>query len=83
MVDARALGIYDVLVSAGAIPITDWDSYRGAERTGHRNLINTTPLKEHILACYLPAMQEALLQWALAPRHGVARSQGQGSRHPR
>lgn len=64
MVDARALGIYDVLVSAGAIPITDWDSYRGAERTGHRNLINTTPLKEHILACYLPAMQEALLQWA-------------------
>lgn len=62
--EARALGIYEVLVSAGAVPITYWDSYQGADRTGHRNLVNTTPLKEHILACYHPYMQESLLQWA-------------------
>ena len=64
VVDARSLGIYDVLVSAGAIPITYWDTYQGAERNGHRNVVTTAPLKEHILACYHPAMQEALLQWA-------------------
>ncbi len=62
--DARALGIYDVLVSAGAIPITYWDTYQGAERSGHRNIVNTAPLREHILDWYHPAMQEALLQWA-------------------
>ena len=64
VVDARALGVYDVLVSAGAIPIIYWDTYQGAERNGHRNVVNTAPLKEHILDCYHPAMQEALLQWA-------------------
>ena len=64
VVDARALGVYDVLVSAGAIPITYWDTYQGAERSGHRNVVDTAPLKEHILDCYHPAMQEALLQWA-------------------
>lgn len=64
VVEARVLDIYDVLVSAGAVPITYWDTYQGADRTGHRNLVNTTSLKEHILACYHPSMQEALLQWA-------------------
>ena len=64
VIEARALGIYDVLVAAGAVPITYWDSYQGADRSGHRNLVSTTAIKEHILACYHPYMQEALLQWA-------------------
>ena len=74
--DARALGIYDVLVSAGAIPITYWDTYQGAERSGHRNIVNTAPLKEHILDCYHPAMQEALLQWAQDSGASVKRPDG-------
>ena len=62
--EAKALGLYDTLISAGALALNYWDSYQGAEKSGHRNLLTTTVPKEPLLACFHPAMQEALLSVA-------------------
>lgn len=85
--EARLLGLYDVIVSAGANPLPFWDSYQGADRTGHRDLARTTRAKEPVLACYHPDLQSSLQEHAeqngaevwrgarvngLAPRSGTA-----------
>ena len=40
--EAKALGLYDILISAGGNLLTHWDTYQGAERTGHRDLRATS-----------------------------------------
>ena len=62
--EARLLGLDKVLESAGANPLTFWDSYQGPERSGHRDLTRTTLVKEPVMACYHPALQTELLQHA-------------------
>ena len=62
--EAKTLGLEDTLVKAGANPLTYWDSYQGAERSGHRNLVTTTKAGEPVQACYHPDLQEALLRRA-------------------
>ncbi len=62
--EARLLGLKDAISRAGANPLTYWDSYLGAERSGHRDLTRTTLVNEPVMACYHPALQTALLQHA-------------------
>lgn len=62
--EARLLGLYNVIESAGANPLLFWDSYQGADRTGHRDLARTTRVQESVMACYHPVLQSALLQHA-------------------
>ena len=62
--EVRLLGLESVLDSAGANPLPFWDSYNGADRSGHRDLTRTTLAQEPVMACYHPALQEALLRYA-------------------
>ena len=62
--EARLLHLEDVISRSGANPLTFWDSYLGAERSGHRDLTRTTLVNEPVMACYHPALQTSLLQHA-------------------
>ena len=62
--EARLLGLEPVLESARANPLPYWDSYLGADRTGHRDLTRTTLVNEPVMACYHPSLQTSLLQFA-------------------
>ena len=62
--EVRLMGLEAVLEKAGANPLTYWDSYQGADRSGHRDLTRTTPVHEPVMACYHPALQTALLEHA-------------------
>ncbi len=62
--EARMMGLGGVLEQAGANPLLFWDSYQGAERSGHRDLTRTTRVKEPVMACYHPVLQTALLDYA-------------------
>ena len=62
--EARLLGLDGVLEQAGANPLPFWDSYQGADRSGHRDLTRTTRVKEPVMACYHPVLQTALLKYA-------------------
>ena len=62
--EARLLGLEGALQRAGANPLPFWDSYQGAERSGHRDLTRTTRVKEPVMACYHPLLQTALLERA-------------------
>ena len=62
--EAHLLELDGVLEQAGANPLTFWDSYQGADRSGHRDLTRTTRVKEPVLACYHPVLQAALLEYA-------------------
>ena len=62
--EARELGVYDALMASGAHELPWWDNYQGPERTGHRDLVDTTTVKLPCLAFYHPEMQEALIQAA-------------------
>ena len=62
--EARLMGLEGALELAGVNPLTFWDSYQGAERSGHRDLTRTTRVQEPVLACYHPALQSALLRHA-------------------
>ena len=62
--EARRMGLLDVIQQAGANPLPFWDSYQGADRSGHRDLTRTTRVKEPAMACYHPALQTALLNHA-------------------
>ena len=63
--ELRLLGLEAVLERAGANPLTFWDSYQGAERSGHRDLTRTTRVGEPVMACYHPSLQTALFEHAL------------------
>ena len=87
--EARLLGLESALEQAGANPLPFWDSYAGAERSGHRDLIRTTRVNEPVMACYHPRLQTALLQhaedsgaevWRGARVRGIEASPGQA--HP-
>ena len=62
--EARLMGLEAALEQAGANPLPFWDSYQGADRSGHRDLTRTTQVKEPVMACYHPVLQTALLQHA-------------------
>ncbi len=62
--EARLMGLDTALALAGATPLPFWDSYQGADRSGHRDLTRTTRAKEPVMACYHPLLQDALLQQA-------------------
>ena len=62
--EARQMGLDAVLERAGSNPLPFWDSYQGADRSGHRDLTRTTRVKEPVMACYHPVLQTALLQHA-------------------
>lgn len=64
VMEARSLGLEGVLERAGANALTHWDSYQGADRSGHRDLARTTRVREPVMACYHPALQTALLEHA-------------------
>ena len=59
--EARELGLEGALERAGANPLPFWDSYQGADRSGHRDLTRTTRVKEPAMACYHPILQTALM----------------------
>ena len=62
--EARLLGLESVLERAGANPLPFWDSYVGADRSGHRDLTRTTRVGEPVMACYHPSLQGAILEQA-------------------
>ena len=62
--EVRRMGLEPVLEKAGANPLPFWDSYQGADRSGHRDLTRTTLVKEPVMACYHPALQTAMLEHA-------------------
>ena len=62
--EARLLGLEGALERAGANPLPFWDSYQGADRSGHRDLARTTRVGEPVMACYHPALQTSLLEHA-------------------
>ena len=62
--EARLLGLERVLERAGANPLVFWDSYIGADRSGHRDLTRSSRAKEPVMACYHPVLQTTLLQFA-------------------
>ena len=62
--EVKLLGLERTLIQAAANPLPFWDSYTGADRSGHRDLSRTTSVGEPALACYHPKLQESLLRWA-------------------
>ena len=72
--EVKALGLEHTLIQAGVNPLPFWDSYAGAERSGHRDLRRTTGVEEPVLASYHPKLQEALLRWAEGCGADVKRS---------
>ena len=71
--EVKLLGLEYALIEAAANPLTFWDSYAGADRSGHRDLRRTTRAEEPVLACYHPKLQESLLRWAEASGAEVRR----------
>ena len=62
--EVEALGLREVVEGNGANLLSYWDSYQGADRSGHRDLVRTTKAGQPVMACYHPTLQEALLQHA-------------------
>jgi len=62
--EAKALGVYDLLVSTCGHELPWWDVYSGDTRTEHRNLPDTTPQRAPEFSFFHPTMQEVLLQAA-------------------
>ena len=71
--EARLMRLDAALERAGANPLPFWDSYQGPDRSGHRDLTRTTRVKEPVMACYHPVLQNALLQHAEDSGAGVWR----------
>jgi 2-polyprenyl-6-methoxyphenol hydroxylase-like FAD-dependent oxidoreductase len=62
--EARALGIYDILVEQCAQELPWWDIYMGPARVDHRDLAATTPQQLPNLGYYHPRMQQVLIEAA-------------------
>ena len=60
--EAKLLGLEHTLIQAAANPLIFWNSYSGADRSGHRDLRRTTRVEEPVLASYHPKLQESLLR---------------------
>ena len=63
--EARALGIYESLVTAGGHQTRWWRNYQEGELVADRDLAETTPHGVGSFNCYHPAMQEAVLRLAV------------------
>ena len=63
--EARALGLYESLVTAGGHQTRWWRTYQEATLIGDRDLAETTPHGVGSFNCYHPAMQEAVLRLAV------------------
>lgn len=63
--EARALGIYESLVTAGGHQTRWWRTYQEATLIADRDLAETTPHGVGSFNCYHPAMQEAVLRLAV------------------
>ena len=61
VMEARALGIYDLLLKACGHDVRWWNTYFDAVRVARRNLVETTPHRSGCLDFYHPEMQEVLL----------------------
>src|SRR5713226_7818324 len=64
VVEARKLGIYDLLHVTCGHELPWWDMYFGTEQISHRNIVTTTPQQVPEFAFYHPKMQEVVLQAA-------------------
>ncbi len=64
--EARELGVYDLLMRAGAHHPTYWTDYAGPDPLPPRNFVEDTAVKLPGLCMYHPRMQEALLEGAAA-----------------
>jgi 2-polyprenyl-6-methoxyphenol hydroxylase-like FAD-dependent oxidoreductase len=71
--EATALGIDDLLDTAGAVEIRYWKRYIGGAPRDCRDLIETTPGRQGCLDFYHPAMQHQLLDAAEAAGAHVRR----------
>ena len=71
--EARALGLYDLLLSTGN-ELHWWDFYFSSQRAFHRDLVGTTPQHCSMLTFFHPDMQEVLLQAALEAGADVRRN---------
>ena len=67
--EARALGVYDALVAAGAQNRQFWITLQASTEVGRRDLEATTPHDTGILTLYHPTIQQALVD--LAERCGA------------
>src|SRR5215207_3345346 len=63
--EARALGIYESLVTTGGHQTRWWRTYQEATLVDDRDLAETTPHGVGSFNCYHPAMQEAVLRLAV------------------
>ncbi len=63
--EARALGIYDPLVTSCGHQTRWWINYQGANMVERRDLAATTPHGVGSFNCYHPQMQEVVLQLAV------------------
>ena len=81
--EARLMGLDAVLEQTGANSLPFWDSYQGPDRSGHRDLTRTTKVKEPVMACYHPVLQETLLQHAEQSGAGIWRGTRVSSLAPR
>ncbi len=64
VVEARALGIYELLHDTCGHELPGWDMYLGPMSLGRRDFVTTTPSGVPALGLYHPVMQEVLLQAA-------------------
>jgi 2-polyprenyl-6-methoxyphenol hydroxylase-like FAD-dependent oxidoreductase len=62
--EAKALGVYDVLIGNGAHHPTGFETKLAGNSIGIRDLAETTPTGLHPLTFYHPGVQEALLEAA-------------------
>jgi 2-polyprenyl-6-methoxyphenol hydroxylase-like FAD-dependent oxidoreductase len=62
--EARALGLYDLLVDACGHALRFWTQYRHAMPISQRDIVTTTPHQAPWLTFYHPAMQELVLSAA-------------------
>jgi len=60
-VEAKELGIYDLILESNGNEMVWWDMYLGSGRIGHRDLTATTPSGLPNLSFFHPEMQEALI----------------------
>jgi 2-polyprenyl-6-methoxyphenol hydroxylase-like FAD-dependent oxidoreductase len=65
VVDARALGIDDIIMSASGHQLTRWQNYLGAMQVLDRPLLETPP-HQPALSFYHPSMQHVLIDAAAA-----------------
>jgi menaquinone-9 beta-reductase len=70
--EAKELGVYELMLGATGKELRTWEFHFGPQKMS-RDLVDTTPQKQPILAFYHPQMQEAVLAAAAAAGAEVRR----------